>query len=116
MLPALSRQAFSANSQLLGWSGLRLRVADWGGNGKAGALRPGSAVQLRGGSPVRHCLHCGRRQRAWVCAPCAGTDPRPWALREGLAQDVIAVALALVPVRRLVWNAHLGRHDLAWRW
>lgn len=51
-LPALRRQAHSANSQLLGWSGPRLRVAGWGGNGKAGAARPGSAVRLRGGSPV----------------------------------------------------------------
>ncbi len=52
LLPALRRQSFGANSQLLGWSGPRLRVAGWGGNGKAGAVRAGSAVRLRGGSPV----------------------------------------------------------------
>lgn len=41
LLPALRRQSFGANSQLLGWSGPRLRVAGWGGNGKAGAVRAG---------------------------------------------------------------------------
>ncbi len=65
---------------------------------------------------TRHCLHCGRRQRAWVCEPCSGTDTRPWALRDGWVQDVIAAVLALLPTRRLVWDVRRGRHDLAWRW
>lgn len=40
----------------------------------------------------------------------------PWALRPGLAQDAIAALLAMVPTRRLVWDAGQGRHVLAWRW
>ncbi len=64
---------------------------------------------------TRHCLHCGDRQRAWVCAACEGTDKRPWALRPGWVQDVIAAVLALVPTRRLVRSARDGRHVLAWR-
>ena len=45
----------------------------------------------------RHCLGCGRVQRAWACDPCAGLpDRRPWALRPGVLQALLA--WLLVPV------------------